>query len=234
VFAVPGGVTWPLPIYELALMTATFADERGLAADVSIVTPESRPLEVFGSEISARVHEALADRMIRFVGDVVPQAMRRDGLLDVHFGDAVGADRVIALPELIGRRVSGVPAGWGGFVPVDREARVLGLRDVFAAGDMTTHPVKQGGLATQHADAAARAIAASLGIEVEPHDDDDVLEVRLAGAHPPLVLSAALDATGRSVSASVHRGSPIMPGEKVLGRYLSPYLHDRAPAVSAA
>src|SRR5262249_4119950 len=30
VFAVPGGVTWPLPLYELALMTATFAAERGL------------------------------------------------------------------------------------------------------------------------------------------------------------------------------------------------------------
>ena len=233
-FAIPGGVTWPLPIYELALLTAAFADEHGLPAEVSIVTPERRPLEVFGGAISARVRDALADRMVRFVGDVIPQAARRDGRLEVHFGDAIHADRVIAVPELIGRRVSGVPAGWGGFVPVDRDARVLGLRDVFAAGDMTTHPVKQGGLATQHADAAARAIAAGLGIEVAPQPDDNVLEVRLAGADPPLVLSAALDATGRSVGAAVHRGARVMPGEKVLGRYLSPYLRERARAATAA
>ena len=111
---------------------------------------------------------------------------------------------------------------------------MLGLTGVYAACDMTTHPIKQGGLATQHADAAARAIVAQLGLEVEPDAGDDVLEVRLAGTEPPLVLSAGLDASGHSVAATVRRGAGPAAFEKVLGRYLSPYLRDRARAASAA
>ena len=40
------------------------------------------------------------------------------------------------------------------------DRRVRGLDDVYAAGDITNFPVKQGGIATQLADAAAEAIAA--------------------------------------------------------------------------
>ena len=39
---------------------------------------------------------------------------------------------------------------------------------MYAAGDGTDFPVKQGGLATQQADAAAEHIAAGLGVELEP------------------------------------------------------------------
>ena len=40
------------------------------------------------------------------------------------------------------------------------------MEGVYAAGDITTFPVKQGGIATQQADAAAEAIAAELGADV--------------------------------------------------------------------
>src|SRR5436190_6732284 len=50
VFAVPGRVAWPLPLYELALQTAAYAARRG--SEIVLVTPEDEPLGVFGSEVS--------------------------------------------------------------------------------------------------------------------------------------------------------------------------------------
>ena len=64
---------------------------------------------------------------------------------------------MIALPSLSGQRIDGVPQTRDGFVPVDRHGRVDGLPDVYAAGDITRFPVKQGGLAAQQADAAAES-----------------------------------------------------------------------------
>src|SRR3712207_4656118 len=51
-FAVPGGVSWALPAYELALLTAQQAAGR---SRVALVTPASAPLEAFGRAASARV-----------------------------------------------------------------------------------------------------------------------------------------------------------------------------------
>src|SRR5215218_5348979 len=57
-FAVPAGVSWPLPLYELALMTAAHAADRGLRKlRLSIVSPEEEPLKVFGAAASAAVRE---------------------------------------------------------------------------------------------------------------------------------------------------------------------------------
>jgi sulfide:quinone oxidoreductase len=45
VFAVPGGVAWPLPLYELALLTAGFlADRDADGIELALVTPEEAPL----------------------------------------------------------------------------------------------------------------------------------------------------------------------------------------------
>ena len=54
-----------------------------------------------------------------------------------------------------------------GYIPVDRYGGVDGLERVFAAGDATWFPIKQGGIAAQQADAAAGAIAELAGA---PHD----------------------------------------------------------------
>jgi sulfide:quinone oxidoreductase len=45
---------------------------------------------------------------------------------------------------------------------------VLGVPDVYAAGDCTAYPIKQGGIACQQADAAVADIAARAGASVEP------------------------------------------------------------------
>ncbi len=75
---------------------------------------------------------------------------------------------MISLPRLEGRRIAGIPHDADGFVGVDEHGRAIGLERVFAAGDVTAFPVKQGGIATQQADAVAEAIAAEVGAEVEP------------------------------------------------------------------
>ena len=62
-----------------------------------------------------------------------------------------------------GPAIDGLPADEQGFIPIDDHARVKGLEDVYAAGDGTNFPIKQGGLGTQQADAAAEHIAHRLG-----------------------------------------------------------------------
>ena len=82
---------------------------------------------------------------------------------DLDHGTAVGIDgapivqarRAVTIPVLEGRRIPGVPTDARGFVPVDEHGAVIGLPDVWAVGDATTFPLKQGGLAAQQADAAA-------------------------------------------------------------------------------
>ena len=44
-----------------------------------------------------------------------------------------------------------------GFIPVDHHGRVDGLDGVYAAGDATNFPIKQGGLATQQHEPSSRA-----------------------------------------------------------------------------
>lgn len=230
-FALPASSPWPLPLYELALLAARHAHERGLAIDSVLVTPEREPLAIFGPEVSQVVGDVLEQAGIRFLGGAVPATVRRDGSLALAGGEAIRADRVVALPELRGRRLSGVPAGRLGFVPVDRSGRVEGLQDVYAAGDVTTFPVKQGGLAAQQADVVTQSIAAELGVPIKALRPRHVLQARLLGGERPLFLRTELDWTGQPTYATPVRGEHerAVPAAKVLGRYLAPYLESREP-----
>ena len=236
-FAIPSGVCWALPLYELALLTAGYARERGLDAYVTIVTPERRPLDVFGEHASGLVHDVLDERGVRFLGSRSPERFDRDGRLHLRFEpDPLAADRVIAAPRLVGRPLSGVPGSWHGFVPTDALGRVEGRDDMYAAGDMTTFPIKQGGIATQQADTIAADIAARAG--GRPHSIWPVvrmLRARLIGGDRPLDLVAVLDDAGRTLDARLDVGcAPASRFDapahtKVYGRYLTPYLSANAP-----
>jgi sulfide:quinone oxidoreductase len=167
-FAVPAHVAWALPLYELALMTA----ERMRAArreDVGlvVVTPEHGPLDAFGDRIASQLWSMLAERDIEVLTDTVPLRTGPGGLI-VANGEPVQVERVVALARFGGPRVDGLPHDEQGFIPTDERAAVAGVEAVWAAGDATTSPIKQGGLAAQQADAAAAAIAASLGADVPP------------------------------------------------------------------
>ena len=234
-FAAPLGVAWTLPLYELAIMTARLIEDEDLAASVVLVTPERRPLEVFGRAGSEVVGELLAEHDIHLVGAALPRAVRRHGL-ELHYGGMVSADRVIAVPQLAGPQLSGVPADWNGFIATDADSRAIDLDGVYAAGDLTSFPVKQGGLATQQADAAARAIALAVGAPVTAQRAPYVLRARLLGPETPLFLRAELDDLGMPLGdgAVIDDASPWWPSGKVFGRYLSNCLAQLEPVHAAA
>jgi len=231
VFAVPGGVTWPLPLYELALMSAA---RRADAVEVAFVTPEEAPLAVFGSEAGAAVSALLAERRITVHAGRTPVGFE-DGTLTLSPRRGLRADRVVALPRLDREPIPGIPHDARGFVPVDSSSRVMGIDDVFAAGDMTSFPVKQGGLAAQQAVAAAEAIAAQAGTDVDPQPFRPVLRAVLLTGGAPLFLCAELTAGGVSTAQI----EPLWwPPDKIVGRHLAPFLAERAelvltPAVTA-
>src|SRR5262245_12112139 len=173
---VPAGCGWPLPAYELALLTRARLAERGHhdPGRITVVTAEAAPLALFGPEASAQVAESLLEAGI----GVHPGSVVRDwrwGRLEIAGADPVPADRVIALPSLRGPAIEGLPSEALGFVRSAPDGSVQGAPDVWAAGDAGGFPVKQGGIACQQADAAAAAIARRLGAEVEPMPFEPVL-----------------------------------------------------------
>ena len=226
VFALPGGVTWPLPLYELALLTADhLAREGNTEANLTFATPESAPLGLLGSEASDAVAGLLAERGIDLVTDVYPDAFVHGRLRAVP-APSIPADVVVSLPRLRGVPLAGVPQDEEHFVRVDELSRVPGLEDVYAAGDITTFPVKQGGLAAQQADVAAGVIAAAAGADVTPEPFEPVLR-GLVLSSSPLFLRTKLGG-GHGEVSSADTEALWWPAAKIAARYLSPYLAERA------
>jgi sulfide:quinone oxidoreductase len=66
VLAVPAGASWPLPLYELAFLGSEYlAEHMTRGVEIVIVTPEERPLELFGTGVSASIAELLELRGIQ-------------------------------------------------------------------------------------------------------------------------------------------------------------------------
>jgi sulfide:quinone oxidoreductase len=219
--AVPRNAGWALPAYEMALMAAAHFQERGLAIEVTLATPEPRPLEPLGPSARGAVEEMLRLRHVAF-RSAVPVAAEPGRLL-LEAGEPLAADAVIALPRLDPPRISGLPRDERGFVPVDRHGRVAGLTGVYAAGDMTSFPLKQGGLAAQQADAAAEAILADLGQGSNPEPFQPVLRGLLLAGRAPRYMRAET-VRGRGEPSSFDRGSIRWAPAKVAGRRLGPLL----------
>jgi sulfide:quinone oxidoreductase len=208
VFAAPAGATWPLPLYELALLSAAALRERGIAEpEITVVTAEPAPLAALGREVSAAVEDALDRAGVDLVTDAAAE-VALDGALQVRGGRLIGADAVVALPELVGPGIPGLPADDKGFIPVDEQGRVC--EGVFAAGDVTASPIKHGSLATQQADAVAAAVAGT------PAPPPPVLYGTLLTGAEPLYIRAEIG--GRATVSD----EPL-PG-KIVGRYLTPFL----------
>ena len=120
-FVLPSASGWALPVYELAIMAAGELRNRGIEPEITVVTPEPAPLWIFGPEASAAVAELLAERGIALRTGAHPLAVE-PGELRLDGAPPVPADRVIALPRLLGPAVHGTPAG-GSRVHPCRRAR---------------------------------------------------------------------------------------------------------------
>ena len=220
-FVVPPGIVWSLPLYELALLSRIRAEERSLPVEIQIITPESQPLGIFGSVAAEAVAELLRVRKIEVRCDTM--LTEQDGKFLVTPGsERIEAGAVVALPLLSGPQVAGLPADENGFIPIDEYAEVPGAPDVFAAGDGTIFPIKQGGLGTQQADAAAEMIASRTGAHVDPQPFRPVLRGKLITGNESLNLTNEISG-GRGEGAA----SPYYlwwPPKKVAGKYLAPFL----------
>jgi sulfide:quinone oxidoreductase len=229
-FAVPDSVHWPLAIYDLALLTAGHLRERGADVRVCVITPEARPLGLFGRRASDAVASLLSRSGVDLRTSQTAVSFAR-GRLELDTGTKLPFDRVVSLPTLRVPGLIGVSQGPHGFIGTDRRMRVENRPRVYAAGDSTWYPIKQGGIAAQQADVAARAIAGLAGAPVDAEEFEPVLRAALLTGDHPLYLRSEV---GERDHASVVSEEPLWwPPAKVAGRYLAGYLRgdDRgAPA----
>jgi sulfide:quinone oxidoreductase len=243
-FVAPTASGWSLPVYELAIMAAVELRDRGAEPKITVVTPEPEPLWIFGAQAGAAITQLLAERAIALRVGTRALAFR-DGALELDFGTPVAAERTFALARRLGPAVPGLPETADGFIPIDGHGRVPGVADVFAAGDATAFPLKQGGLAAQQADAAAEAIVAELGASVDPQPFRPVLRGLLLTGGAPMYLRATLNHAGQPERTSsrptarrpvttVSRRALWWPPGKIAGRYLAPLLATARPASLAA
>jgi sulfide:quinone oxidoreductase len=185
-----------------------------------LVIAEAAPLEAFGEAASRRVAHLLEAAGIELFTETIPASF--DGAsLFVPMAGTLRCDAAVALPALIGHPIAGVPHDASGFVPVDAHCRVEGVDGVYAVGDMTARPLKQGGLAAQQADVAASAIAAAAGVPIALEPYRPVLHAMLLTGeghqylHYPPAERTGLDGP---------RVTPAWLPHKIAAAHLGPYL----------
>jgi sulfide:quinone oxidoreductase len=232
VFALPRGASWALPLYELALLTAAHVAEQRLAGvSLELVTPEAQPLAQFGGVVSATVSQLLRDRHIRVHLSTYPVRMYPSRLMLAPAGTLV-VDRVVCVPEARGVVIAGLPHNPDGFLTTDELGQVPGLPDVYAVGDITTFPIKQGGIAAQQADHVAHVVAKRAGAAIEdPPPLRLQLDALLLTGGTPLYLHADVT-SGSGGTATTSTAPPWGPGGKIAARYLGHYL-THTPAIDA-
>jgi sulfide:quinone oxidoreductase len=232
-FVSPGRMAWPFPLYEIALMLAGRAYDMQVELATTIITPEDKPLAIFGENASSGVAELLEQAHIETIHSAyaeVPHA----GEVVIHPGDRrLSVKRVVALPELYGPGVRGVPLGEHGFLRVDPHCRLIDAEHIYAAGDATEFAVKFGGIAAQQADALAEAIAAQAGADVDPQPFHPVIHGILLTGDAPRYLTARITG-GHGFSSEMSATASWAPATKIAAKYLAPALDrlDRAGSAS--
>jgi sulfide:quinone oxidoreductase len=226
-FVVPPGVTWPLPIYELALMADRRARHRARVVDCFVVTPEQAPLVMFGRPASDAVASLLKVRGIGVETSTYARESEPGNIILSPGNEPLNAASVVALPVIEGQQIAGLPTDDRGFIPIDHHARVRGVDDVYAAGDGASFPIKQGGIATQQADALAEHIAARAGAPIEPKPFHPVLRGKLLTGEASLHMRH--DPAGGAGEGAASEDYLWWPPHKVSGRYIAAWLGQSMP-----
>jgi sulfide:quinone oxidoreductase len=227
-FVIPPGAVWPLPLYELALMTAREVSGMGIdGAELTVITPEAVPLALFGSAAARAVRDELDRVGIRLETATVGRVQPADPL-EVVLQPSIrrlSVDGVVALPGVDGPRIPGTTQDDAGFILVGPGGLMCGGESVWAAGDAIAYPVKLGALASQQADAVAGEIAARVGVQMPARPAGLRLQGVLMTGGAPRVVGA-----GPSTTETDHR-QIWRPEDKVHGTYLTPYLHNLSPTI---
>ena len=148
-------------------MTKRRALELGTSVELTVVTPEEAPLAVFGPAASAAVSELLSARGIAVETAVTLIRRVASEIVLTPGGRRIAVADVIPSRRWRARRSPDCPATRTGSSRSTTTRAWSGMEDVYAAGDGTNFPIKQGGIATQQADAAAEDIAHRLGAAVD-------------------------------------------------------------------
>jgi sulfide:quinone oxidoreductase len=212
-------------MYDLALLTAADCASHGRSAEVelTLITPEQEPLGIFGRRASAAIRGLLDQAGVTLYTSSFGEPAGA-GWLDVTPGHRrLQVDRVVTQSRLVGPRLRGVPCDRDGFIRTDNQGRVHGIEDVFAAGDATAFPIKQGGLAAQQADAVAEAIACAAGADISPQPFRPILRGTLLTGAAARYLRADISGTAGDDSV-ISTEALWWPPNKLCGRYLAPYL----------
>ena len=224
VFAVPTSIQWPLPIYELSLLTAVELRRREADVHLTLVTHESGPLALFGTRASRGVRDLLREAGVDLITGARAAGIHGGGLA-LHDGRILPTDRVVASPRLTVAEIGGIPQGPDGFIGTDLQMRVENTPRVYAAGDATWFPVKQGGVAAQQADVAASSIASLIKPGAEVERFRPTLRGLLFTGGAPHYLRAEVG--HRPTSSAESTAALWWPPAKVAGRHLAPYLAKR-------
>ncbi len=222
-FVLPDGPTWPLPLYELALMTASRARVIGADVALAFITPEVTPLNAFGPQVDETMLRVLAEAGIELHAGVRAQ-VRGPGEILLR-GAQLNVDQIVTLPMVSPHELPGIPSGTRWFAPIDPHCRVQDVSGhVFAAGDVTDLLVKHGGVGAQQADTAAAGIAYLAGATARPPAPlEPVIRGVLLTGDRPLYLEARLTTT-RGIHSQILDQPPWPAGQKTVAAELGPYL----------
>jgi sulfide:quinone oxidoreductase len=225
-FIQPVGPVWPLPLYELALMTAQRAESMDIRdLELSLVTPEPRPLAVFGTAVSDVMTNHLARAGVKLYANSLAKVPSARTVLIQPQNVELSDQRIVTMPRVAGPAIRGLPGGGAnGFLPIDKHCAVRGTGGrVFAAGDAANYPIKHGGLGAQMADAAAAAIAVLAGAQEKAPAFNPVIRGKLLTGRDPVYMSAH-PVGAESFQSEVYDQPPWPADDKVVAEELGPYL----------
>ena len=165
VFLIPPGNRCASPLYELALMTESWLEERHARRDVDMVfvTAEENYVQAYGPRMDSVIHDEFMGRGINGYRGYSVTGIEKNAV-QFQGRDRLVYDLLVTFPPYKAKqRFDGLPCDERGFVHVTADSRRVRSYDrVFAVGDAADFPVKQGHLALLQADAAAEHIAADI------------------------------------------------------------------------